>query len=145
MDVCPSFGRGNLERLTGAIAELGGRSGRRPAGAITAERLQESVVRLGTSAGELGVVGAPVGVPNGFVDLRRAATREDLGVGVRPLVASSGDLAAMAAALDRAKDMERLPMLRRIVELEAVRQPAAGRPAQARAGRTRRTGRTIGP
>lgn len=145
VDICPSFGRGNLDRLTSALGELGARSGRRAAGAITADRLRESVVRLGTSAGDLGVVGSPAGVPNGFVDLRRAATREDLGAGVRPLVASSGDLAAMAAALHRPKDLERLSTLRRIVELEVIRQPAAGRAPSARPARTRRPGRAISP
>ena len=145
VDICPSFGRGNLDRLTPAVADLGARSGRRLAGAITVDRLQEPVVRLGTSAGELGIVGAPAGVPNGFVDLRRAATREDLGAGVRPLVAASGDLAAMAAALHRTKDLERLPKLRRIVELEVIRQPTAAGATPARPGRTRRTGRAISP
>ena len=82
------------------------------------------------------MIAAPAGVPNGLVDLRRAATREDLGHGLRPLVASSGDLAAMAASHGRDKDQQRLSMLRQIVELEVSRDsiaqqiepPAARRP-----------------
>jgi hypothetical protein len=75
------------------------------------------------------VIASPAGVPNGYVDLRRAASREDLGQGVRPVVASAGDLAAMAAALGRERDLERLSALRRIVDLEADRHRTPERAA----------------
>ena len=54
----------------------------------------------------------------GYDDLRRAATREPLGQGVRPSVASVGDHVRMLAALDREQDVEPLRRLRRLVELE---------------------------
>jgi hypothetical protein len=125
VDISPSFARGNLEQLNDAVEELGGRVRRQK----RLERLEvteqalsaQPILRISTSAGELGVVASPVGIPNGYVDLRRAASHEDLGGGLRPLVASTGDLAAMAAALHRKPDLERLSMLRRIVELEANR------------------------
>ena len=122
VDVCPSFAAGNLERLAQAAHELeSGTTRRARAGFDELALASEELGALKTPAGELKIVAAPAGVPNGFVDLRRAATREDLGHGVRPLVASTADLARMAAALYRAQDVERLRELRRIMELESER------------------------
>ncbi len=130
VDVCPSFVRNNLVRLSDAINELDvtGTEGR-PVVLDEQALMREPVLEMFTGAGELSVIPSPAGVPNGYVDLRRAASREDLGQGVRPVVASAGDLAAMAAALGRERDLERLPALRRIVELEAHRHPAPERVA----------------
>jgi len=144
VDICPSFARGNLDRLGSALGELVVVDG---VSRVTEEALaDEPVVRLQTDAGTLQVVGSPAGVPNGFVELRRAASREDLGGGLRPLVASSGDLAAMAAALHRPADLDRLAMLRRVVELESDRAvaPPPGRAAPG-IGRTRSAARRITP
>jgi hypothetical protein len=144
VDICPSFSRGNLDRLGSALGEPVVVDGASP---VTEEALAaEPVVRLQTNAGTLQVVGSPAGVPNGFVELRRAASREDLGGGLRPLVASSGDLAAMAAALHRPADVERLAMLRRVVELETDRAvaPPPGRAARG-TGRARSAARQITP
>ena len=116
VDISPSVAESNVERVSQAVHEL-------HAGAeaeLDAETLvAEDVISLRTRAGELNLVAAPAGVPGGFADLRRAATREDLGHWVRPLVASTADLARMTAALRREQDVERLPELRRIVEFEA--------------------------
>ncbi len=95
VDICPSFAKDNLDRLSQAIGELDAQT-------ANGERLEVServladrpVLELVTSVGELKVIAAPVGVPNGYVDLRRAASHEHLGAGVRPLVASTSDLAA---------------------------------------------------
>ncbi len=121
VDVCPSFAKNNLDRLNAAIADLDATSNGPPVALDEETLTREPVVEAVTRAGRLKVIASPAGVPNGYVDLRRAASREDLGRGLRPLVASTGDLAAMAAALHRDADVERLPMLRRIVELEADR------------------------
>jgi len=130
VDICPSFAKNNLDQLTASITELDATviAGRR----VVLDELtltREPVIDVVTRAGALKVIASPAGVPNGYVDLRRAASREDLGHGVRPLVASAGDLAAMAAALGRVSDLERLAALRRIVELDAGRpgppEPAA--------------------
>lgn len=123
VDICPSFAGANLQRLSDAISEL---EPRRRSAQVTEQALDaNAVLRINTTAGRLSMVGSPAGVPNGYVDLRRAASREILGDGVCPLVAGTRDLAAMAAALHRRVDTERLPMLRRIVELEVVREPAS--------------------
>jgi hypothetical protein len=129
VDICLSFARGNLDRLETACRELEPLAPGGQAPAIDEASLAAGpVLELSTAAGQLNVVGSPAGVPNGYVDLRRAATREDLGHGVRPLVAATGDLATMAAALHREQDLQRLPMLRRIVELEVERAPALAQP-----------------
>jgi hypothetical protein len=149
VDICPSFAAGNLERLTRAVADLGAR---RLDGApleVTDKALgSEAVLSLATSAGALQIIGSPAGAPKGYVDLRRAATKEHLGQGIQPLVASVGDLARMAAALDRDQDLARLSQLRRIMELEADREqtlstptPAARRPTRTSAQRGRRAAR----
>jgi hypothetical protein len=131
IDICPSFGA-NAERLARAAAELEAQSADGGAFPFSDETLsREEVIAVSTTAGELKIVASPAGVPYGFVDLRRAATREDLGHGLRPLVASTGDLARMAAALHRDQDVARLPELRRIMELEVDREAVIA-PAQIR-------------
>jgi hypothetical protein len=62
-------------------------------------------------------VPVPAGT-RGYDDLRRAASREPLGQGLRPAVASKGDLARMLSALGRAEEAEKLRQLRRLIELE---------------------------
>jgi hypothetical protein len=116
LDVVPSTKPDNLRRLHEALAELhaereDGRELRAEAGAF------ERVMSLRTDAGEMKVVVEPEGT-QGFDDLRRAANREPLGQGVRPLVASIGDLARMLGARGRDIDRENLRMLRRLVALE---------------------------
>jgi len=74
----------------------------------------------------LKLVPEPAGTRRGFDDLRRAATREHIGEGLRPNVASLPDLARMAAALGREQDVERLRELRRMMELEVRLQRTLG-------------------
>jgi hypothetical protein len=54
----------------------------------------------------------------GYDDLRRGAAREPIGKGLRPSVASIGDLARMLAALGREQDLPPLQQLRTLAELE---------------------------
>jgi hypothetical protein len=123
VDICPSFAAGTLERLSRGVVDLAAKR-------IDGEPLEindtalgsQAVISLSTSAGPLQIIGSPEGAPKGYVDLRRAATREHLGQGVQPLVASVGDLARMAAALQRDQDAARLRQLRRIMELETHRE-----------------------
>ncbi len=70
-----------------------------------------------TSHGELRVIPVPAGT-RGYDDLRRAAIREPIGHGLRPAVASKGDLARMLSALGRDEDAEKLRQLRQLIELE---------------------------
>jgi hypothetical protein len=130
VDICPSFASHNLDLLARASEELDAeRLDGRPVVFNDKALDSEPVMALSTSAGSLQVVGAPAGAEKGYVDLRRAASKEHLGHGVQPLVASASDLARMAAALHRDQDLARLAQLRRITELEADRQQAVARPA----------------
>ena len=54
----------------------------------------------------------------GYDDLRRDAERQPIGRGLRPSVASPGDLARMLGALGREQDIPNLIMMRRLIELE---------------------------
>src|SRR6266545_4651528 len=76
------------------------------------------VLELQTDASELKIVPEPAGTRGGYDDLRRAATREPIGRGLRPRVASIGDLARMLAALGREQDLPPLQQLRTLAELE---------------------------
>jgi transcriptional regulator with XRE-family HTH domain len=70
-----------------------------------------------SSKGELRAVEQPEGT-RGFKDLRRKAERVDLGSGLRPAVASPGDLVRMLEALERPEQEEQLDAMQRIVELQ---------------------------
>ena len=127
VDICPSLRPENLERLDKALTELEAKRTDRRRLALDEEGIaQESVIRLRTAKGELKVIPEPAGTRKGFDDLRRGATREHIGRGLRPRVASVPDLARMAAALGREPDIERLRELRRIMEVEVVLQRTLG-------------------
>lgn len=128
VDVCPSLRPDNLERLGRALEELEARRADRRRLALDEQTLaREPVLRLRTAMGELQVVPEPAGTRRGYEDLRRAATREHIGEGLRPNVASVADLARMAAALGREQDLVRSRELRRIMEAELVLQRRLGR------------------
>jgi hypothetical protein len=121
LDVTPSLREENLRRLELALHDVDARrtDGRElslDAGTIAAQPVHE----LKTRYGELKLVPEPAGT-HGYDDLRRAANREPLGRGVRPSVASIGDLARMVSALGDEERIDQLMQLRRLVELERVR------------------------
>jgi hypothetical protein len=117
VDIVPSTKGQNLERLDAALQDL---NARYPDGREV--RFQGNVpldepVALMTDRGELKVILEPAGT-RGYDDLRKAATREGIGRGVRPAIASIDDLARMLAALGRENDRTKLQDLRRLAELE---------------------------
>jgi hypothetical protein len=127
VDFCPSVKAGNLERLGRALGELEARRTDRRRLVVDEETLaREAVLRLQTAKGELKLVPEPAGTRRGYDDLRRAATREHIGEGLRPSVASVADLARMAAALGREHDLVASRGLRRIMELEVGFQRTLG-------------------
>jgi hypothetical protein len=119
IDITPSLREENLRRLEGALESLGARSTDGKNLVLDPETLKrEAVLAFETGQGELKVVAEPAGTRGGYDDLRRQATREHLGRGLRPSVASVGDLARMLAALGREQDLPRLRQLRQLRELE---------------------------
>ena len=115
LDIVPSLRPENLQRLEDALVDLEavGVDGAR----INLDENHDALIRTTSPAGELKIVPEPEGT-RGYEDLRRAATREPLGRGLRPSVASTGDLARMLAALGRDQDRPKLQALRQVAELE---------------------------
>jgi hypothetical protein len=118
LDLVPSLRAENLRRLGLALDDLDARlpNGERPQ--LDRDLARGPVLELRTDAGELKIVPEPIGTRGGYDDLRRAATREPIGRGLRPSVASIGDLARMLAALGREQDLSPLQQLRTLAELE---------------------------
>jgi hypothetical protein len=118
LDLVPSLRAENVRRLALALDDLDARlpNGKRPA--LDRDLPRQAVLELQTDAGELKIVPEPAGTRGGYDDLRRAASREPIGRGLRPRVASLGDLARMLAALGREQDLPPLQQLRTLAELE---------------------------
>jgi hypothetical protein len=117
VDVTPSPREQNLRRLGLALDDLTAR--RRDGKLLELEQdlAGVPVLELETDAGEVKLVPEPAGT-RGYDDLRRAASREPLGSGLRPAVASLGDHARMLAALGREQDAAALRTVRRLIELD---------------------------
>jgi hypothetical protein len=117
VDVVPSLREENLRRLARALDDLNAR--RKDGKGLVLERdlTRQPVLELRTDAGELKIVPEPAGT-RGYDDLRRRATREPIGRGLRPSVASPDDHARMLAALDRQQDQVPLQTMQRLIELD---------------------------
>ena len=119
LDLTPSLRAENLRRLAIALAELDAERVDRRALALDETTIREQpVLALASPHGELKLVPEPAGTRGGYDDLRRAATREPIGKGLRPRVASIADLARMLAALGREQDLPALQQLRYLRDLE---------------------------
>ncbi len=111
LDITPSPRPENLTRLAAAITDLD------PAKAMTAEQLADTAVtRVDTPRGRLQIIPTPAGT-RGYDDLRRGATREPLGHGLRPQVASVADLIRSLEALDPSARGDQIQRLQRVAEL----------------------------
>jgi hypothetical protein len=127
LDIVPSLRGDNLRRLDEALEDVHARrSGDKGLEPLAPGALEEPVVELITDHGELKVIPTPIGT-HGYDDLRRAAQREPLGRGVRPEVASIGDLARMSTALGTERDLAHVRQLRRLTALERGRGRAIER------------------
>ncbi len=121
LDIVPAMREENLRRLDLALDELDARrTDRKKLTPLQNDPTPEAVLTLATDLGELKIIPEPEGT-RGYDDLRRAATREYLGKGVRSAVASVGDLARMISALGREDDIPKLMAMRRIAELDVGR------------------------
>lgn len=123
IDITPSLREPNLERLRLALGALGAEAADGRPLDLSREALEEEpVTRLRTQAGPLTLVPLPAGTRGGFDDLRRRASREPLGGGLRPSIAALPDVVRSLAALGREEDLPRLMRLRRLMELERALQ-----------------------
>jgi hypothetical protein len=120
LDIVPSPRTENLRRLDAALRDLHATAPDGTEPNIAGREQLQTVAELWTDHGEIKIVPTPVGTA-GYDDLRRAATREPLGRGLRPAVASVGDLTRMLSALGRQDDIPNVLAMRRIAELEISR------------------------
>ena len=121
VDVCPQLKPANLERLNAALVELDARQPRRKSAGFDADRVAaDGVIRLESVAGEIKIVPEPSGT-SGYDDLRRKATREPIGGGLRTSVVSVADLARILSARNRSTDASRVELLRRLDEIVRAR------------------------
>jgi hypothetical protein len=125
IDIVPAPNEENLRRLGLALDDLDTRRADRKPLALDTDLSRNPTLDLRTAAGELKIVLEPAGT-QGYDDLRRGASHEPLGHGVRPAVASLGDHARMLAALDREHDQQALRTVRRLIELERARHRSRG-------------------
>ncbi len=116
VDITPWMRPTTLDNLSLALTDINAR--RLDSQPLTFDT-DEPVIELATDFGQLKIVPQPAGT-RGYEDLRRAATHEYLGKGVRPQIASVGDLVRMAGALyrDYDRDLVIVNQLRHIAELE---------------------------
>ena len=118
IDIVPSLRPENLRRLQAALEELGARGPDGRPVELDEETVRERpVTAVQSERGELKIVPVPAGT-RGFDDLRRGASREPLGRGIRAPVAGLPDVIRSLDALGRREDEERLPRLRRLAELQ---------------------------
>jgi len=115
LDITPSMREDNVSRLEKALDDL--EAVRVDGKSLDVLGARDPLIDLRTRAGELRLVPEPAG-SRGYDDLRRHASREPLGRGLRPQVASPGDLARMLGALGREDQIENLLRLRRLIELD---------------------------
>jgi hypothetical protein len=118
LDITPSMRRDNVSRLEKALGDL--EAERADGKPLELENSAERVIELRTRAGELKLVPEPAG-SRGYEDLRWHAGREALGQGLRPQVASPGDLARMLGALEQDEQIPTLLRLRRLIDLDRSR------------------------
>ena len=121
LDFAPSLNKESLRRLEVALDNLHARRvDGQPLDLSDLDPKGEPVIELQSDAGEIKIVLEPAGT-RGYEDLRIRANREPLGQGVRPAVASPGDLVRMMEALDRQPDPLVLETMRRVLEFERRR------------------------
>ena len=126
IDITPSTREDNLRRLEAALREMSKSQAIGQSPDLTSALATGPVTGVTTDYGEIKVIATPDGT-RGYDDLRRAANREPLGRGVRPAVASIGDLARMASASDRDRHLAQVMQLRRLTALERGRSRAIER------------------
>ena len=119
LDICYERRTENYEALVGALRELGAELRVEPPGLpfqLDARSIKQGdCFTFVTVAGDLDCLGTPSGT-RGYADLLQHATEEDLGEGLRVLVASIDDLLRMKRAAGRPKDRIAVEILSAVKE-----------------------------
>ena len=127
VDVVPNLQTGNLDRLADALAELEARlrDAKEPEGIpirLDGKTLKKALpdfrfLRLMTKYGYLDLLYEPAGT-EGFSDLNSSAVKKTVAPAVEVSVASLADVIRSKQAVGRARDLEQLPTLRRLLEMQ---------------------------
>jgi hypothetical protein len=119
LDICYERRTENYEVLVEALRELGAELRGAPPGLpfqLDARSIKQGdCFTFTTAAGDLDCLGTPAGT-RGYSDLLQNATEEDLGQGLRVLVASIDDLLRMKRAAGRPKDLIAVEILTAVKE-----------------------------
>lgn len=113
LDITPLENVDNMRLVTSALA----RAGAEMQPMDPPERNPARITRFDGPSGRVAIVRVPAGT-RGYEDLRRRAERLHIGDGLRPQVASAGDLVRMMEALARSEQSRALDIMRRVVELD---------------------------
>ena len=123
VDVTPARDRPNLDRLAAALRELDARirTSDEPEGvAFPVDggflAAMPWMLNLVTDAGDIDIVIAPSGFPEGYDTLAPRAVEVDFGDGVSVLVAALDDIIASKRSANRAKDRAALPYLEALAD-----------------------------
>lgn len=121
IDLCPARTTVNLQRLAAALTALEAKEVDPHKGELIERTWDETMLAgdvtwlLATPFGRLDLVFEPAGTA-GYEDLTRDAVDVEIG-GVRVRVASLRDVIRSKEALNRARDREQLPTLRKLLDL----------------------------
>ena len=120
VQITPSLKPENIERLDRALGDLG--ANEKVRARLTELAPDGGPIALKTGRGELTLEPLPAGT-SGYPDLRRAATREPIGQGIRAPVASAPDLVRILAAQGGEQHLSLERRLRRVIELDRALSP----------------------
>lgn len=127
VDVVPDLQTRNLDRMADALTELDARlrDAREPEGtpiSLDGKTLKKALpdfrfLRFMTRFGYLDLLYEPAGT-EGFRDLATSAVKKSIAPEVEISVASLADVIRSKQAVGRARDLEQLPTLRRLLEMQ---------------------------
>ena len=120
VEITPSLKPENLERIAGALEDLG--AAKRETTRLPQLQPDADHLVIATDRGEVVITPTPPG-SRGYDDLRRAARREPLGRGIRAPVASLPDLIRTIDASAQPEHAQLEQRLRRAAELERTIEP----------------------
>lgn len=118
LDITPQTRPDNLNRLSEALTQLNAKRRDRKPLELDQVLPSEPITELTTNAGRLKIVPSPAGTRNGYDDLRRHATRENIGHALKPRTTSLPDLARTLTALNRPNTQRTIQQLHTLNEHE---------------------------